>query len=432
MLLRSLFSLFFQSVEVERIINLRRSKFDGIARTFIVLLFLIIIAALVWGNFLYSEKNPGGNDFLVHWVGAQKYVYEGISPYSDTTALAIQTMVYGRAAKGDEHELRVAYPLYSLFLFIPFALTKNYFLARALWMTLLEISLILSVVVGVRLVQWRPGKLIMVALITFSIFWYHGLRSLINGNAVILLLLCFTLSIYAIQQKQDELAGILLAFTTIKPQVGFAFILFLLFWAIVNKRNKIVFWLLGSILLLSVIALFLIPNWPLQFLQEVLRYPGYNPPGTPAQALSALLPGAGRNFGIAISIVSALVLIVEVWLARRSTGIEFVWICSLTLVLGQWLNVQTDPGNFVVMLPAAFVIFRLIEERWKNKGNLINLVMLLLFFFVPWLFFLRTLSIEYQPIQSPLMFFPIPILLALGLYWVRWWAKNPVKHIISN
>ncbi len=411
---------------------MRRSKSDGIVRFFLVLFFIIIMAALVWGNNLYASKNPGGNDFLVHWVGAQKFVYEGTSPFSDATALAIQTMVYGRAAKAGEHELRVAYPLFSIFLFMPFALIKNYILARALWLTLLEIALILSVIVGVRLVQWRPGKLILVALITFSIFWYHGLRSLINGNAIVVLLLCFTLSLYAVQQKQDELAGILLALTTIKPQVGFAFILFLFFWSLINKRYKIVFWFLGSILILTVVALFLIPDWPLQFLQEVLRYPGYNPPGTPAAALGTILPGAGKQIGLAISVVSGLILVVEAWLARRSTGIEFMWISALTLILGQWLNVQTDPGNFVIMFPATLVIFRLVEDRWKNKGNLINLAMLALIFVVPWLFFLRTISEEYQPIQSPIMFFPVPVLLFLGLYWVRWWAKNPIKYIISN
>ena len=399
----------------------------------IVLIFLvIIISGLVWGNISFVTKNPGGNDFLVHWVATQNFVYKSISPYSDTTALEIQMMVYGRAAKPGEHELRPAYPLFSIFLFLPFGLIKNYFIARAIWMTVLEISLFVSVFLLIKVSQLKPDKLLLVAIFVFSIFWYHGLRSLINGNAVVLLLFCFVLSIYAIQVKQDELAGIVLGLTMIKPQVGFAFILFIIFWSLLNKRYKIIFWFFGTLTMLIVLALFLSPTWPTQFLQEVLRYPGYNPPGTPATALAKIMPGIGNRFGLAISIISAIVLMVEWFLGRKSTGINFVWVCSITLILGQWLNIQTDPGNFIIMLPGLIVVFRLVEDRWPNYGSLINFIILGVLFVVPWGIFLFTLSNEYQPIQSPIMFFPVPVLLLLELYWVRWWAKNPVKHVLIN
>jgi hypothetical protein len=299
-------------------------------------------------------------------------------------------------------------------------------------MTVLEFSLFLSVFLLIKVTQLKLDKLLLAAVFVFSIFWYHGLRALINGNAVVLLLFCFVLCIYAIQVKQDELAGIVLGLTMIKPQVGFAFILFIMFWSLINKRFKIIFWFLGSLTMLIVLSLFLSPTWPIQFLQEVLRYPGYNPPGTPATALVQIMPGIGNRVGLAISIISATVLLVEWFLVRKSTGIEFVWICSVTLILGQWLNIQTDPGNFIIMLPGLFVVFRLVDDRWPNYGSLINFIILGVLFVVPWGIFLFTLSNEYQPIQSPVMFFPVPILLLLALYWVRWWAKNPVKHVLIN
>jgi hypothetical protein len=399
----------------------------------IIVIFLLIIAAgLIWANYEFALKNPGGNDFLVHWVATQNFIYDNISPYSETTVLEIQNMVYGRAAVAGEHELRPSYPFYSVFLFLPFGLIKNYFVARALWMTVLEISILLSVFISIRVAQWKPDRLILVVIFVFSVFWYHGLRALINGNAVVLLLFCFVLSIYAVQIKQDELAGILLSLTTIKPQVGFALILFIMFWSFINKRYKVVFWFLGSTLMLFLLGLFFSPTWPVQFLQEVMRYPGYNPPGTPATALAALIPGMGNRLGIILSIICVIILLVEWLLGRKSTGIEFAWISSLTLVLGQWLNIQTDPGNFIIMLPALFVIFRLIDDRWSNYGTLINFLILGAVLVIPWLVFILTIREDYQPIQSPIMFFPVPILLFMALYWVRWWAKNPVKHVLAE
>ena len=397
-----------------------------------ILLLLIIVGLFIFGNLQYTAKNPGGNDFLVHWVGTQSFVKEGISPYSDNVALRIQKLVYGRPAQAGEHELRVSYPLYSIFLFLPFSLIEDFTIARAIWMTVLEFLVIISTIMMIKMVNWKPNFLISFLLIVFSLFWYHGLRSIINGNAVVFILFLVILSIYAIIHKQDELAGICLALITIKPQVVFAFILFLFIWSLTNRRYKVIFWFLGSLTALIVLSLFILPSWPMEFIREVFRYPGYNPPGTPATAFAEILPGIGRQLGIILSVLSALILLVEWLIGRFSREIKFIWVASLTLVLGQWLNIQTDPGNFLIMFPAIILIFSIIEDRWKISGQWIILVYLAIIFFVPWIIFIRTIDFGYQPLQNPIMFFPVPLILAFGLYWVRWWVKNPVTDIINS
>ncbi|PKO05578.1 MAG: hypothetical protein CVU41_10925 [Chloroflexi bacterium HGW-Chloroflexi-3] len=397
-----------------------------------ILLLLIIVGLFIFGNLQYTAKNPGGNDFLVHWVGTRSFVKEGISPYSDSVALQIQNLVYGRPAQAGEHELRVAYPFYSVFLFIPFSLIEDFTVARALWMTALEFFIIISTIMMIRMVNWNPNFLISFLFIVFSLFWYHGLRSIINGNAVVFILFLIILSIYAIIHKQDELAGICFAFITIKPQVVFAFIIFLVFWSLTNRRYKVIFWFFGSLIALIVLGLFILPTWPIEFIREVFRYPGYNPPGTPATALAEILPGIGRQFGIILSVLSALILLVEWVNGKYSRGEKFIWITSLTLVMGQWLNIQTDPGNFLIMFPAVIFIIRIIEDRWRNSGQWATLIFLGILFFVPWIIFVRTIDFGYQPLQNPIMFFPVPLILTIGLYWVRWWVKNPVTDIINS
>jgi hypothetical protein len=411
---------------------MNRKQQRTIKETLQILLLLIIVGLFIFGNLLYTAKNPGGNDFLVHWVGTQSFVKEGISPYSDNVALRIQNLVYGRPAQAGEHELRVAYPFYSVFIFLPFSLIDDFTVARALWMTALEFLIIFSTIMMIRMVNWKPKFLITFLIIVFSLFWYHGLRSIINGNAVVLILFLIILSIYAIIHKQDELAGICLAFITIKPQVVFAFIIFLVFWSLLNRRYKVIFWFFGSLIALIVLGLFIMPTWPMEFIREVFRYPGYNPPGTPATALAEILPGIGRQLGIILSVVSALILLVEWFFGRYSRENKFIWISSLTLAMGQWLNVQTDPGNFLIMFPAIILILRIIEDRWRNSGQWIILLFLSVLFFIPWIIFIRTIDFGYQPLQNPIMFFPVPLMLIIGLFWVRWWVKNPVTDIINS
>lgn len=411
---------------------MNRKQQRTIKETLQILLLLIIVGLFIFGNLQYTAKNPGGNDFLVHWVGTQSFVKEGISPYSDNVALRIQNLVYGRPAQAGEHELRVAYPFYSVFIFLPFSLIDDFTVARALWMTALEFLIIISTIMMIRMVNWKPNFLITFLIIVFSLFWYHGLRSIINGNAVVLILFLIILSVYAIIHKQDELAGICLAFITIKPQVVFAFIIFLVFWSLSNRRYKVIFWFFGSLIALIVLGLFIMPTWPMEFVREVFRYPGYNPPGTPATALAEILPGIGRQLGIILSLVSALILLVEWFFGRYSRENKFIWISSLTLALGQWLNVHTDPGNFLIMFPAIILILRIIEDRWRNSGQWIILLFLSVLFFIPWIIFIRTIDFGYQPLQNPIMFFPVPLMLIIGLFWVRWWVKNPVTDIINS
>jgi hypothetical protein len=388
---------------------------------------LVILGLLSWGNYLYATQNPGGNDFLVHWMGTRSFLTEGVSPYSDEAALKIQQMAYGRPAQQGEHELRVAYPLYSIVLFFPFSLISNFVLARALWMTLLEVGLFLFSWVCIRLADWRPSLLMTAGFFIFSILWYHAFRPLINGNAVILVALMVAGGLLALRNEADELAGVLFAFSTIKPQVVVLLILFVLIWGIRSKRWRLVGWLVGTIALLSASVALLMPDWILQNLREVLRYPGYNPPGTLQAALGIYLPAMGQRIGWGIAGVLGIILLIEWWLSIRWEFRGFLWTACLTLVFSQWMGIQTDPGNFIVVLPALTLIFALWQERWTRLGNILSISSLVILFLGIWALFLGTVTYGNQPQQSPIMFLPLPSFLIIALFWVRWWAVNPTR-----
>jgi hypothetical protein len=388
-----------------------------------------VLVALTWGNLSYVRQNPGGNDFLVHWMGTRSFLVDGLSPYSDQTALRIQNFAYGRPALKGEHQLRVAYPLYSIILFFPFALFSDFVTARALWMTVLEIALLALSFLSIRLVNWKPNIIMLVIFTLFSILWYHAVRPLINGNAVILVALGMVGAMLAIRSGADELAGVLLAFTTIKPQVVAIFLVFIVLWALINRRLRLIAWLAGTMVILIAAATFLMPNWILQNLREVINYPSYNPPGTPGAALATLFPAMGQRLGYALTGVIVVVLLFE-WVTGRNADYRgFVWMACLTLVASQWSGIQTDPGNFLVCFPALALIFALIDERYRRLGWLFSTLLMVIIGVGLWAIFINTLDYSGgQPQQSPIMFFPLPAILFVLLFWVRWWAFHPVNN----
>lgn len=389
---------------------------------FAILLGAILIVLMAWGNFQYAQQNPGGNDFLVHWMGTQVFIREGISPYSEVAAMRIQTAAYGRPAAPGEHELRVAYPLYSIILFLPFAFITDFVLARAIWMTALEVGLVLLAFISIRISNWKPPLVFTAFFLLFSLLWYHALRPLINGNAVIFVALGIATILWAIRKNSDELAGVVMAFITIKPQLAILFIAFIMLWAIFSRRWKIIGWFLGVMVILIGFSLFLLPDWISQNLTEVIRYSSYNPPGTLRAALSALLPGIGNRLGWVISGILVVILLVEWWFARRADLRGFLWTSCLTLVISQWIGIQTDPGNFIILYPALVLVFSLWEERWAKRAWIFSLLCMIILLLGIWILFVTTIQYDYQPIQSPIMFGPLPGLLLIMLYWVRAWA----------
>lgn len=385
----------------------------------------VLLGALTVVNYRYAKGSPGGVDFLFLWKGTRSLLLEGISPYSQQTSTEINEMIYGAAAANNQLVNGFSYPLYAVIIGVPFALINDFVTARALWMTLTEVGFILLTFLSLRLSQWRIRPLMLIPLLLFSFLWYHGVRTLINGNIVILVALLLVGALLAIKNRADELAGVLLALTTIKLQVVLLVLVFIVIWAVNQRRGKLVSWLFGTTFLLAASAALIVPTWMLDNLREVIRYPALNPPGSPQAAFKEWWPW-GERVGWALTAVMGLTILVEWWNNRCSEFRGFYWTVCLTLAAGQWTGIQTDPGNFIILFPALILVFTLLDERWRTGGRVFVFLSMLLLFAGIWALFLKTVTqVGGQPLQSPVMFFPLPAFLLLTLYWVRWWAVEP-------
>jgi hypothetical protein len=285
---------------------------------------------------------------------------------------------------------------------------------------------------SLKLTRWKMSIWLLPFFLIFSIFWYHSLRPLINGNVVILVALILVGAFAALKSGRDELAGVLLAISTIKPHLVILPIIFILIWTISFGRWRTLAWMLISLLLLSASAALFVPDWPLQNLREIMAYSSYNPPGTPGAAFETWLPATGRQLGWILSAVMGLILFVEWVFMRQKVFHWFLWTGSLTLVVSQWIGIQTDPGNFILLFFPLVLVFSMWVERWGRAGLVMTSISLFMLFIAPWVIFLQTVTYGDQPLQHPIMFFPLPLFLLITLYWVRWWAINPRRLLVED
>jgi hypothetical protein len=374
---------------------------------------LAVVAALMLANYRFVSISSGGVDFLTHWVGTRQLL-QGESPYSYDVAARVQHIVYGRAALPGENEFLDCYMLYMEIVFLPFALISDFLVARAAWMTALELSSVLVFVLSLKLVDWKPRRPTLALYLIYGVLGYFTVRPIVNGNVTTMIALMLVGAAWATRERHDPVAGILLALALGKPNQSIVPVALLAAWAISVRRWQLLQWLAGSTLVLGVAGLLIIPDWPLQNISNVLHYSSYNPPTTLPDAIGYFFSDPGRWVGNVISAILAGGL-ARAWLrSLRADFAVLLPVLCVTLVVSQWLWISTDPGNFIMLtLPTAFVLKTLDEHPHGWISTPAALIGLLFGF---WILFLVTVDRARSNMQSPIMFFPLPMLLLLGLY----------------
>lgn len=376
-------------------------------------------------NSQFVQQEPGGNDFLARWMGAKSWLIDGMSPYDPEVSLRSQEIIYGRPAIPEEGEdiAHFVYPMPAMIFFGPFGLLQ-YNEARTVWMTILEISLPILTWLGLMIAGWRPSRFLLVLLLIFSVLWYHGFRAVILGQFAIIEAILLAGSLLAIQRKQDGLAGILLALSISKPQMSFLILPFVILWAISKRRWILVLSTLGTIVLLIGLSILLLPNWILQWIQQVLSYPDYSPAQPPIRVIADLFPALSSWIYL---IGTAIFVLYLLWEWSKALGKEdrwFQWTAAMTLLITNLIVVRTATTNYLAMVPGMIIVFSVIADRWRKRGTITIVFILFVLLLGLWALFLSTLD---GNLESPVMYLPLPIFMLLSLWWIRWWIIRPTR-----
>jgi hypothetical protein len=281
----------------------------------------------------------------------------------------------------------------------------------------------------VRLADWKTSRRLLVALMLFSVVWYHGFRSIIVGQFAVIEALIIAGALFAIQRRQDEAAGILLALSISKPQMPFLLIPFALLWAASVRRWRIVAWtFLGSGILFGV-SFVVLPDWLLGWARQLVQYPSYTEIGSPVSIVAGALPRGGDLVGNLLN-GSALIYLLWEWLrALRKDPRWFLWTAALTLIITNWIAFRTATTNFVVLLPVLCLIFGVWVRRWKRGGRVAVIAALTILTAGLWWLFLYTVE---GNVESAWMYLPLPAITLVTWWWTRWWAVREVPLILHE
>jgi hypothetical protein len=333
---------------------------------------------LPWEYYVNVTRGPlhaQMGDLYSPWVGSRDLLLEGRNPYSADVSHEIQMAFYGHAidqsydqpASEIKDEQRFAYPVYAAFLLAP--VVHSDFARLQQWApVVLGVLVAASVWFWMGALGWKPPPAITVAvalLVLSSPQIEQGLRLRQLGLFVAFLL---ALASWCAVREQYFVAGILLAVSTIKPQMVALCLLWFLIWTIGDWKKR---WTLAAGLCLAMGILigageWLVSGWLRCFLQGLEAYRRYV--GIKSMA-SVLL---GNWAGGVISVLAGVVLLNYAWKRRRADAKspEFVEGLSLFLIAGTLILPLLHPYNQVVLLLPVVILIRDWRSlpRWAGTG----------------------------------------------------------------
>lgn len=345
-----------------------------------------------------AHHQPRGNlcDLYPRWLGARELLLRGRNPYSPEITREIQVGYYGRAlnpnAPNDPKDQQgFVYPLYIVFLLVP--LIKLPFAevqAGFFWFLLLLTAA--SIPLWLRVVHWRPAWPVQLALILLALGNFSAIQGLKLEQLTLLvcglLAGCFVL----LTRRQLFTAGVLLALSTIKPQLVFLVSAWLLIWALTawKERQRLIWGFGATMLALIGAAIYFLPGWIGDFFRAMIAYRHYT---GGARSLLEMLFTQTPGRVLAISVIAAAIWFC--WRNRRHLPGEDPFALTSSLVLAATVLVipMFAPYNQLLLIPGILFVVRYWHELWKQGWSAgCTLVIASLTILWPWIIYVGFLG----------------------------------------
>lgn len=391
--------------------------------SFALLIYLLVFLLV---NYIIAANILGGQEFFVKWAASKNLFFQGINPYSQNSFNIItqkSKSILVIPSKADFHFLN---PIYSLVLFLPFALISNFIVARTLWLIINEILLFFSVQIILRILEWKLNLSQKRIFLIFGLFFVYSIIVLLQGSEHIILFFFFLLSLETAKNHNFIGAGIFLSLLTINPLMMLLPILTLLLFLLKNKGWVGVIWFLISLSLFIIGLLILQPDWPLQFLREIIINAPLSGLSIPGKVIIQLFNNPISSVLWNLLALFAIGLTIYEIFFMKMLNCSPVWMVGLILTINPLVVIQQNLGYMCFLL----FPFGLIFQQWDRKNiifgkRVIQIAIIVFSIFLP-IFGLLTKSILNETIL-PVFFYLFPVgFVLLNLYWIRGWVVNEI------
>ena len=310
-----------------------------------------------------AHERPRGNlsDLYPRWVGARELLLHQRNPYGNDIAIEIQKGYYGRALdparpNDPKDQQGFAYPVYVVFLLAP--LVGLPFHGVQIFFHWLLVGLTAaSVWLWLRALRWRLPALAIAIAVLLTLGSVPAVQGIKLQQLSLLVAALLAGSVACVASGFLFCGGAVLALATIKPQLAWPLVAWLLVWAVSDwrvRRRLVVGFGVVMVLLLAG-AEIILPGWWRMFAHAIGQYHRYT---QNQSVLDQLVP-----WGFAGKILAGVAVLGCAFFLWRLRGqpadaAEFGGAAALVLALTVLVVPMYAPYNQVLLLPAILLLAR--------------------------------------------------------------------------
>ncbi|MFZ0760838.1 MAG: glycosyltransferase family 87 protein, partial [Candidatus Sulfotelmatobacter sp.] len=321
-----------------------------------------------------GKQIPRGNlsDLYPRWVGTRELLLHHHNPYSREVTLEIQEGYYGRrldpARPNDPKDQQgFAYPVYVVFLLAPLAAVPFPVLLIVFYW-LLALLTAVSVWLWLRALRWPLPLPAIAACIVLTLGSFPAVQGIKLQQLSLLVGALLAAAVAGVASGFLFCGGALLALATVKPQLAWPLVVWLLAWAAsdwqARRRFVLGFGLVMGLLLAG--AEIVLPGWWRMFAEAVRRYHEYTQNQSVLEVIlnQVLGPfasaGVGRMGGQILAGIAVLACGPPLWRLRgeRANASGFGGATALVLALTVLVVPMYAPYNQLLLLPAILLLVR--------------------------------------------------------------------------
>ena len=371
-----------------------------------------------------TKANSFGADFLIYWQAGRALFLDGTNPYSDSTTELIEWGIYGHLAYADQDQLRYAYPPFSLLVVLPTSF-MNYPWAQAYWMAFN----ILLIFLAIALIWKRQSLWVLIGLL----FFYPVSRGIIMGQFALMIgaVLIIAYKLTQVDGRREKLfqfiAGILLAWCSMKPQLIILVFAFFVLKAIRDRQFHFFRGFITGLVVFATISFIMVPTWLTDWIDLIENYIGYMPyRPVIADWLSFVnIDWSLISVKIVFASMAAILTLFAIkawWKARIRDYLLLGWL----VLIGQVINPNANS------LLSDQVLFLLPLSIWlmdRSMPGWIRVSVWALFLCVPWVLFLLFFD-GWEPYAVSSGLAGLYSIWLLGL-WIAHWIKREKGFLTS-
>jgi len=316
------------------------------------------------------HERPRGNlsDLYPRWLGARELLLHRRNPYGDDIALEIQKGYYGRALdparpNDPKDKQGFAYPVYVVFLLAPL-IGLPFHGVQIFFHWLLVALTAASVWLWLRGLRWRlPGAVIAAGMV-LTLGCFPAVQGLKLQQLTLLVGALLAGAVACVSGGFLFCGGVLLALATIKPQLAWPLVAWLLMWAVSDWRARRRF-LFGFGLVMGLLlagAEIILPGWWRMFVAAVAEYYQYTQSQSVLEDILKVASGSvvvGRVGGQVLAAMAVLACGAILWKLRREQVGTTAFSGAAVLVVALTVLVARDSVyNQVLLLPAILLLAR--------------------------------------------------------------------------